>query len=286
MIGNPLKDTFLKYLCTSLSFADDGPGGGGEGEGGEGGEDQAKWYDNLSDEYKANENVTKYKTQDEFIKSSLEAKSLGGIVKPKEDATEEEISKYYTELGRPETADAYELAEVKDMPEGLVVDDNVVAGMKELAFKQNLTQDQFAGMHQGYMDQTKQQFEELKATLKKQDDDARTELRIEWGSDFDRKEGLVNRVIDTYGGNKEQVDYLKGNFGSDPMIQRLLGNFGDTMSENRLKGGSSGGFSKNIDAQINAIRHDKNHPYNDRRHAGHKQAVADMQELYNQAEQS
>jgi hypothetical protein len=100
--------------------------------------------DLLNDEYKENKSLESYKDINSFVKSHLElTKMLGDRVKvPGENATEEELSKFYTKLGRPETADQYELTEYTDLPEGFTLNEDEIKEYRDLAFKLGLNNKQ------------------------------------------------------------------------------------------------------------------------------------------------
>lgn len=100
--------------------------------------------DHLSDEFKTNKTLEQYKDLNGLAKSHIELnKMMGSSVRiPGEDATEEDLNKFYTKLGRPETSEKYELQNPKELPEGFEIQEEGVKEFKELAFKLGLSNKQ------------------------------------------------------------------------------------------------------------------------------------------------
>lgn len=75
-------------------------------------------------------------------------KLLGNAIRvPGKDAKPEEVEAYLNKLGRPETADKYELAPPEKLPEDLPYDGERAKSFKDLAHKLGLTQQQAKSIH-------------------------------------------------------------------------------------------------------------------------------------------
>lgn len=75
-------------------------------------------------------------------------KLLGNAIRvPGKDAKPEEVDAFLNKLGRPETADGYDFAVPKDLPETLPYDAERASGFKALAHQQGLTAKQAAAIH-------------------------------------------------------------------------------------------------------------------------------------------
>lgn len=71
--------------------------------------------------------------------SELESKLGTAIIPPAENATDEQkaehMAKLHKLMGRPDSVDGYDIKKPDDLPEGLQWDDDMVAQVKQLAFK-------------------------------------------------------------------------------------------------------------------------------------------------------
>lgn len=104
----------------------------------------------LPEEYRENQNLNKFANLDELAKSHLNLVSkIGekGAIKPGEDATTEEWNAYYTQLGRPEEASAYELSTLdENVASFFGFDENITDAFKESVHKRGLSSEQAQGV--------------------------------------------------------------------------------------------------------------------------------------------
>ena len=102
------------------------------------------WKSGLSEEFQGNESLSSYKDLDGLAKSHVELqKMLGNSVRiPGEDATSEDINKFHTKMGRPETAEAYDYKPSVEIPAELQ-NDQALAGFKQKAFEMGLSNEKF-----------------------------------------------------------------------------------------------------------------------------------------------
>ena len=100
--------------------------GSGENTDNTGATDTFDWVpENYREEFKNDEGLSKYTSQEDFIRAMLEDRKANGeaIKLPGADATEEEWSKIYDKLGRPANPEGYELS--KTLPEGLELNEDM-----------------------------------------------------------------------------------------------------------------------------------------------------------------
>ena len=84
------------------------------------------WRDGLTDELQVVKTLEKFKDVDALAKGygHLEKYFDGTIKIPGENATAEEIERYHSKLGRPDTPDNYEF-EKPEIPEGMNYDEHM-----------------------------------------------------------------------------------------------------------------------------------------------------------------
>ena len=110
-----------------------------------------EWFNNIPQEYQERPSIAAFKDKgfEDFIKDYVNKDSLvgrKGVLLPKED-DDEDLNRFYSELGRPETPENYENIEV-DVPEEIkdFVDLSEVDNFKGLAHKYGLNNKQFQGL--------------------------------------------------------------------------------------------------------------------------------------------
>jgi len=86
-------------------------------------------------------------------KAHEQEKLIGNAVRiPGKDATPEEREEFLTKLGRPKTADEYQLAAPTNLPEGLPYDGELAKAFKGKAHELGLTAQQAAGLHEMFVE--------------------------------------------------------------------------------------------------------------------------------------
>jgi hypothetical protein len=294
----------LTKVFQPLMFAGEGGEGGSGGEGGAGGEGAAgsaggeggsgagagagggaatPWNSNLDVDLKEHPSVTKAKTLNDFVKSSLERDKLigrKGIILPVEGSSEAEINQFYNELGRPETVEGYKADDIKP-PEGVKIDETVRASFLSEAHKLGLTQKQVSGLMawqlKGEGVRSKASVDERTALLHK----VETDLRSEYGVAYDANISKANKVVDAFA-DENAREGLSEALGHDPRMIRMMVNIANAMGEDSLGKAlpSAVKTPAEADKEIAQIKENKKHPYNIKAHPEHQKAVEYVSSLY------
>ncbi len=232
-----------------------------------------------------------YKSVGDLAKAARDAESLIGssIRVPGADAKDEDWTKVFARLGRPETPDGYEIARPESLPEDAFAEN--AKALKEVAHKAGLTPRQakavgdfiFGAADANLKAQTEQaQADALAAT---------TELEKTFGGDsssdaFKGAMQLAGRALAEMGGDKLMADLKATGLVSEEGHIRNAGiasafwkvgkalhtehglHRGDTASgaENPFKDGPNKG---NMTEQMRAIRNDRDKAKRLMREAGH-----------------
>ena len=166
----------------------------GAGEAGDASSESAVWYDSAPDEIKG---YIQNKGWDDPIKAVQSYKELekyqgaspDQIIKLPKDG--ESMDGVYDKLGRPESADKYEL----ELPQDMTVDDGFLGAIKEAAHSSGLNSSQLNGVAKAYLDySTKVQTEQQQA-LEQQQTLELENLKKEWGEGFEERAELGRRFI-------------------------------------------------------------------------------------------
>jgi len=197
--------------------------------------------------------------------------------------TDEDLDNIYGKLGRPESADGYDIT-----VDGNVVTEEVAKSYADMAHKLRLTPDQASGILEYYKGMASAASDMTSEAETQQRNDTEMSLRKEWGDDFDARIEDAGRVAKQFGGNDildmRLADGTK--VGNHPDFIKAFANMAqfrqsvtreDTVSDAPM---SSVATRQSAQQEIDAIMNDKTHPYwNHRDPAGRQRAVERMQEL-------
>ena len=197
--------------------------------------DTPDWVDTFPDEVK--KNVSRYKTPEELAKAYVNLQSqLGKSTQiPGKDASDEDWSKWYTRIGRPDSPDGYELSNVErdaKLPEDQQGAEQQFA---RTAHQHGLTKEQARQTWKSLLDQSAGVLSAINASRKEALAKVDTELRSELGGEYNAGLQLMKRVVNRFAdGNARRA--LDEGLGNDPRLVRMLIGIGKVMSEDTLEG--------------------------------------------------
>lgn len=234
---------------------------------------EAKQYANPNELALANYNLTRLQTGDPAVLSL-----------PSADAPKEQWDAFYTKMGRPESADKYEL----NFGEGVKTDDNMVKFGKDLFFEMGLD----GKRAQAAADKWNSFVAEQNAAAIEADrvanDTELSELTTRWGADLEQNKAAGKRVVEALGLSTEFINRLENNIGSAPVVE-LLAMIGRKSDEGGFTGGAqmdpNNPATMNKDqaqARITQLQGDPTFmsQYTDKNHPSHKEALSLMERLF------
>lgn len=231
---------------------------------------------------RANPTLSKYSDINSLAKAHVELQGFvgkKGIFPPGEKATPEQWKEFYKQAGQPD----FEKFELK-APEGKKVNQPVVEGFKKLAHESGLMPHQAQGLMDWFIGH-----EEAAAGAKaKQEETERTQqiegLKREWGAGFDKEVSGARMFAKEIGGDDFLAHLEKSGLGNDVQIVKMLAKASKLLGEDKLRGEDSGRMGgqtpAEIQSEINKVMGNPKHPYFDRAHPNHKNAIAEMESLY------
>jgi len=193
----------------------------------EGSQDKAApaWTSQLSDEIKTNEAVMKQLSKFDKITdlaksySELEGKLGKSIVKPGKDASTEEVEEFYQKLGKPKSMDKY----------SITGEDTAI--IREIAFNNNLTDDQCKAVYEQLQKVGNQAIEQQQAALMAKAAETEKTLKAEYGKDYATKIKMLQRGVDAYGGNALGQKLKNSGLLYDPDIVKMFVQLGEQNAE-------------------------------------------------------
>lgn len=183
----------------------------------------------------------------------------------------------YDRLGRPESAEGYEIA----VPEGVQRDEAFEEQMRGLFHAAGLTKAQVAKLSEGwhgYLGSETARAEQSRIDRAEREDET---LRSEWGGNFERNMEQARRAARSFG-DARIIDGLEETVGRAAVF-KMFARIGAAMAEDSLEGEGGESFSQpgSVRAQIAALKADPafREAWLEHSHPGHQQAVARMAAL-------
>lgn len=227
-------------------FLDQGDGGGGDngnGAGDNGGTKLEKtgWTSAVKDEIfeKHGEDLLKHENINSVLTDYFgqKEKLSKAIVKPGENASDEEVKAYREAMDIPFKAEDYELGEI---PDGAEKDENFDNWIKEKSHELGLSKKQ---TKEFYKDLKSYEAIGRKAQLEakeKAKSEAEKAMRVKYGNDYDATMAKVSRILD-FGGEEFKTMLNETGLGNTPGLVEVLAKLGNMISEDslgNLKGGT------------------------------------------------
>lgn len=152
----------------------------------------------------------------------------GAIIKPGEDASEEELAAYREQLGIPKTADAYEL------PETDLLSEDFLKEQKEFFLKNGMNNDQAKAMTQMLIDQVQKGGEIMRKANTEARNSALDSLKKEHGDQYKEVLETAQNVFNKYASPDERKYMNESGRGNDPVIINMMARMGKDISGDSL----------------------------------------------------
>ncbi len=197
------------------------------------------WTKQLKGDLKTNEILTQYKTINDAGESlvSMKEQLNRAVVKPGEDATDEDLTKYFTELGRPEKADSYEFSKA-ELPEGMKFAEGTELQHKQKCFDIGLTQKQAQASWESSVKDGVETYNAVVKSLNQRAEKAEQALKDEWGADYEENIALVERAKTQFLSEEEVQSLEKEGNANSPTMLKLLHKVGLSISEGHFVNGN------------------------------------------------
>jgi hypothetical protein len=181
------------------------------------------WMDQLAGDLKNNETLYRFKSANDAVKSLLEAEGkLGRSVTISEKPTAEELSRLYALLGRPESPDKYDFAEVK-LPEGVTVPKKAEEELRRIAHENGLTNAQASKLIEWNARRETEAVRQVQAIIKQSKEEATAALKEKHGEDFPKLINAAQQLVATKGTDGLKTKLKTTNWGNDPDFVEFVG---------------------------------------------------------------
>lgn len=187
---------------------------------------------------------------------------------PGENASEEERAAWYRRLGRPDTPDGYEIARPESA--AAFAGDEETLGAQEASFKEAM---HAAGAPPAavqaavdwYYTHAADGMTALAAADTEALESARTELRRDWGGDFERNVEYARRALAAFGGDELVGTLGAAGLDTHPAVARAFARIGRQMGEDDMIGRlPAGGSGPGLDRRIEELLAEPDYWQNDK----------------------
>lgn len=207
-----------------------------------------------------------------------------------------DIRRYLTELGCPESAEGYDMADF-EVKEGVPWDDGLQSKMLESAHRWGLRPEQAKGMFSDLIDVNEDQYKDAMGRLQGFEQEKWDILKKAWGDDYDKKRDLSGRAIrkgaELANVNVDDVIGMKTGagttFGDDATVNAVFAAMGEMMGEDLFHSGGTGSPAGNTpeQAQMRIKELAADPEFNDKlksgRHPQHQDAMEQWTALHKEA---
>lgn len=196
--------------------------------------------------------------------------NVGAVKLPGKDATPEEVDSFHRKLGRPESAEGYQLTE-------RLQTDPIAASMRGVAHAAGLTPKQWETITEGW---TRLNGEQAKVQEAKASETTQA-LKQEWGAAYEQKLGLTQRLIKTFGDDETWTEIASSpQWGNSPKIITMMSKIAAALAEEELIpiGGETTQSMDDMKSQLEEVTNSRE--YLDTKHPMHSQAVERATKLF------
>lgn len=223
-----------------------------------------------------------FKDVKDLAKSYVHAQKMLGkdkTILPGKNSTPEEWQQLFHKLGVPQELDKYEIKK----GEKYVASDEVINEFKKLAFENNLLPNQAQKMLDWFNDRASNNMTKAQADQQEKMQQNWQNLEKEWGAGFEKNIQAAKTVVKEFG-SPEIIDYLnETGLGDDPKLVKFLAQIGQNLKEDSFKEEAVSHLAmtpQEAKKKYTEIMSDANHPYRNSMHPGHKEAVAEVNKLF------
>ena len=240
----------------------------------------------IPEELRDHPSLSPIKDVENLARSYVNAQKLIGADKipMPVNPTDEDLDRIYGRLGRPETAEGYEIP-----VDGNIVTEEVAKDYADVAHKLRLSPQQASGILEYYQSLAGQSEEAMAANDEKIMQDTELSLKREWGDDYGNKLAMAKEAVESFASTDMlEIRLADGTkVGNHPDFIKAFAKMADfrhnmtsedTVADAPMARTMNRQAAKN---EIDAIMNDKSHAYWDRKNVvGRQQAIQRMQELW------
>lgn len=234
------------------------------------------WRGALPEELRGNESLGKFKSAADLAKSYLSMEKLVGkktVGMPDENSSEEEWGALFDRLGRPASADKYEVKRAEGLPPELI-DEEGTRAFLAVAHKSGLSQKQVSALIGEYDRQLSEGVKMRRQQEEAQKGAVLSELRGLWGQDLQLR---VERAEQTLGILDPDRTIDRDKLKNNVQVLQLLNRFSDKVLGDSLPKGPENGTVSDLEDRIAVLR--ANPAFSNEMHLDHDKIMTEYRML-------
>jgi hypothetical protein len=173
------------------------------------------------------------------------------IVKPGEKSTPEDWSDYYKAGGRPDAPEAYKIEPPKEL--AALYSDDTLKQARAVMHEAGLSQKQVDALMKWDSGRAMEALATQQQAQEEQRISVETDLRKEWGKDYEPNLHLANKMLSD-NMTPEEVKELSGSMGNNKTLARLLANVAKNFMEDTPLSEEAVSGAGGIQEQIRALQ--------------------------------
>ena len=230
--------------------------------------DNQDWKSTLSEDLRNDPTLKNFKDVESLAKTVVhQQKQMGNRIPiPK---TPEEHMEVYNKLGRPETADKYEVAVPETHTE--YIGEDQINQFKNVAHNIGLNNEQVKQLIDFQVKNIDAQAQRYQTDIAVQKQHTEESLKKEWGHEYDMNVRNARRALQVYG-DPEITELMNGEAGNIPAVVKMFARLGKDVTEDMAQNTQNNNLATSpLDAQqeITDIMDDGEHPYHNGKHREH-----------------
>lgn len=194
------------------------------------------WVKEHLSEVEGSEKLGKFNGVAALAKAYLNLESYQGssVRVPGDNATAEELNKFYEKTGRPPSPEGYELHISDDPGQGA----EAAAAFRAQVHKLGLSKKQARDFWDWSAEYGRGHVKALQTEAQTKEQQGLNTLQGEWGVEYGPNVGKATRVIQRFGGPDALQFMQKSRVGANPIMMRMFVAIGNAISEDVLIGGT------------------------------------------------
>lgn len=246
------------------------------------------WRSSLSEDIRDDPSFSKFKDVNALASSYVNLQGHLGRDKIAKPVTDSDWDGVYEFLGRPESAEEYNISLPDELPDQVKsqFNDEALSSFKQEAHKLGLNSQQVSSLVAWQAGNMGTQYEALNEMQGKSVDDGERALKEEWGRAYDQNIDFAKKAFSEFGGDALAAKMESSGLGNDPDVLKAFANIAkSTMADKDLAGPSTSAKMALTpeEAKTEAATIMSHPAYLDRKHPEHTGLVKKVQGLFTQA---
>jgi hypothetical protein len=211
------------------------------------------WLLSMPEELQNDPSLNTFPDVERLARSYVETKRMVGdrFKLPDENTPADEVQKFYSRLGVPDTPEQYEFTKV-DVPTAVVVEPTQLNAFKKVFHDAKLTKSQADKVQSEYLKTIAAQHNQLVQEYTTQMRQQEEVLKGRWGDSFENNKDLAIRTFEKNATPSLKVTVEKEGWGNNPDFIELFYNLGVATGEDKFVTGGPV-EAKSLDGEIKQV---------------------------------